>query len=142
MKLVIHTQIRENYGAHDWDGQGDCPQRWKCKGGNTYVVLNLTEKQIDKIADSGIPTITSLISEDNDYYNEYVSLIQSSLTTILLGTSGKLLSFFRGAVIAGWLKRLLRTVSLATCAQKSLVNARSGSHSQMANGLTSRLLTR
>lgn len=72
MKLVIHTQIRENYGAHDWDGQGECPQRWKCKGGNTYVVLNLTENQIDKIVDGGIPTITSLISEDNDYYNEYV----------------------------------------------------------------------
>ena len=72
MKLVIHTQIRENYGAHDWDGQGECPQYWKCKGGNTYVVLNLTEKQIAKIVDGGIPTITSLISEDNEYYNEYV----------------------------------------------------------------------
>ena len=38
MKAVIYTQIRENYGAHDWDGQGECPQYWKMKGGNTYVI--------------------------------------------------------------------------------------------------------
>ena len=38
MQLFIHTQVRENYGAHDWDGVGDCPQYWKAKGGNTYKV--------------------------------------------------------------------------------------------------------
>jgi len=38
MKLVIHTQYKENYGAHDWDGQGECPQYWKFKGGETYVM--------------------------------------------------------------------------------------------------------
>ena len=38
MKLVILTQYRENYGAHDWSGEGDCPQYWKNKGGETYVV--------------------------------------------------------------------------------------------------------
>ena len=37
MKLVIHTQFKENYGAHDWDGR-ECPQYWKFKGGSTYVV--------------------------------------------------------------------------------------------------------
>lgn len=38
MKLVILTQYRENYGAHDWSGEGDCPQYWKNKGGEIYVV--------------------------------------------------------------------------------------------------------
>ena len=38
MKLVIHTQYKENYGAHDWDGKGECPQYWKFKGGETYVM--------------------------------------------------------------------------------------------------------
>ena len=38
MKLVIHTQFKENYGAYDWDGKGECPQYWKFKGGSTYVV--------------------------------------------------------------------------------------------------------
>ena len=36
MKLHITTQYMENYGAHDWDGQGECPQRWKFKGGEDY----------------------------------------------------------------------------------------------------------
>jgi hypothetical protein len=36
MKLHITTQYMENYGAHDWDGRGICPQRWKFKGGEDY----------------------------------------------------------------------------------------------------------
>ena len=36
MKLHIVTQYMENYGAHDWDGEGACPQRWKFKGGEDY----------------------------------------------------------------------------------------------------------
>jgi len=36
MKLHIVTQYMENYGAHDWDGQGACPQYWKFKGGEDY----------------------------------------------------------------------------------------------------------
>lgn len=41
MMLVIHTQYMENYGAHDWDGQGECPQRWKFKGGSSYKVTGI-----------------------------------------------------------------------------------------------------
>ena len=37
----------------------------------TWFLISLKSRSIT-IADSGIPTITSLISEDNDYYNEYV----------------------------------------------------------------------
>tara|TARA_B100001113_G_scaffold1418_1_gene1252 strand:+ start:2356 stop:2853 length:498 start_codon:yes stop_codon:yes gene_type:complete len=47
MKLVIHTQYRENYGAHDWDGKGECPQYWKFKGGSTYVVPNILGESPD-----------------------------------------------------------------------------------------------
>ena len=36
--VVIATQFRENYGAHDWDGRGECPQYWKSKGGDTYFI--------------------------------------------------------------------------------------------------------
>jgi hypothetical protein len=45
MKIVTQTQIRENYGAHDWNGEGECPQHWKYKGGNTYVTENVTIAQ-------------------------------------------------------------------------------------------------
>ena len=41
--LVIHTQNYENYGAHDWDGEGDCPQHWKAKGGSCIKVLDVPE---------------------------------------------------------------------------------------------------
>ena len=45
MKLVIQTQYKENYGYHDWDGKGECPQYWKFKGGDTYVVDGLDRIQ-------------------------------------------------------------------------------------------------
>jgi len=72
MKLVIQTQIRENYGAHDWDGEGECPQYWKYKGGNTYVVRYLSDANVNRIVENGIPNLTKLITENNNYYQEYI----------------------------------------------------------------------
>jgi hypothetical protein len=72
MKIVIQTQIKENYGAHDWDGQGECPQYWKFKGGSTYVVPNLTPEQALRVSEVGIPTLTALIEERNESFEEYV----------------------------------------------------------------------
>ena len=40
-KLLIQTQVFENYGAHAWNGEGDCPQYWKAKGGEDYVIANI-----------------------------------------------------------------------------------------------------
>jgi hypothetical protein len=37
----------ENYGAHDWDGEGECPQYWKMKGGEDYFILNVNETEVD-----------------------------------------------------------------------------------------------
>jgi len=39
MTHLVSTQIHENYGAHDWDGTGDCPSHWKAKGGEDYIIL-------------------------------------------------------------------------------------------------------
>ena len=41
MMFVIRTQFMENYGAHDWDGTGECPQRWKYKGGSEYKITGV-----------------------------------------------------------------------------------------------------
>ena len=71
-KLVIHTQYKENYGAHDWDGKGECPQYWKFKGGNTYVVRDLSAQHINKIAEHGIPTLTDLIEYSHEGSMEYI----------------------------------------------------------------------
>ena len=72
MKLVILTQHKENYGAHDWDGKSPCPQYWKFKGGDTYVVENITPEQEARIMRDGIPTISSLIEHSDNYAEEYI----------------------------------------------------------------------
>tara|TARA_R110000772_G_scaffold42751_6_gene99032 strand:- start:2385 stop:2921 length:537 start_codon:yes stop_codon:yes gene_type:complete len=72
MKLVIQTQFKENYGAHDWDGEGECPQYWKFKGGETYVFPNLIPNDVTRIRESGIPTLGNLIESKSDYSEEYI----------------------------------------------------------------------
>ena len=72
MKLVIQTQIRENYGAHDWDGEGACPHHWKFKGGSTYVVENINPPSARNIEMDGIPTLTALIENRNESFEEYI----------------------------------------------------------------------
>lgn len=68
-KLVIYTQYKENYGAHDWDGKGECPQYWKFKGGDTYVLPNCGENaDVDAILEMATPFIT----HSNDYSEEYI----------------------------------------------------------------------
>ena len=66
MLLVIQTQDRENYGAHDWDGEGDCPQHWKFKGGSYYKITNVP-------ADADIIEVVAMvrenIEESSDYYH-------------------------------------------------------------------------
>jgi hypothetical protein len=69
MKLLISTQVYENYGAHDWDGEGACPQRWKAKGGNDYVVKKF--RNINKATET-VMALRSQIEEDNDHYRESI----------------------------------------------------------------------
>jgi hypothetical protein len=68
MKLLITTQVYENYGAHAWDGAGECPQYWKAKGGNDYVVLNVDANRAQEIFSS----VRSQCEEDNAGYREHV----------------------------------------------------------------------
>ena len=65
MKLVIHTQFKENYGAHTWDGKGECPQYWKFKGGDTYVVSGQTDKSL-------LPQLEQLIEYSDEGSEEYI----------------------------------------------------------------------
>ncbi len=67
MKLIIYTQYSENYGAHDWDGHGECPQYWKMKGGYDYVIKNFSGDP--KFA---IEVIRPSIETDTEYCHEYV----------------------------------------------------------------------
>ena len=65
MKLVISTQFKENYGAHDWDGTGECPQYWKFKGGDTFVMSGPTTEEDAK-------NITRFVEYADDGSQEYV----------------------------------------------------------------------
>jgi len=67
-KLLITTQISENYGAHDWDGTGECPQYWKPKGGNEYVVKRF--KGGTEAATAAVMALRSQIEQHNDSYIE------------------------------------------------------------------------
>ena len=69
MMLVIETQYMENYGAHAWDGEGECPQYWKFKGGSEYKVLNVPEG-VDPAA--VVRMLGSEVMWKNDYSESYV----------------------------------------------------------------------
>jgi hypothetical protein len=70
MKLVISTQVYENYGAHDWDGTGECPQYWKAKGGSDYAIKNF--KGGDEEAVKAIFCLRPKIESDDEFYREYI----------------------------------------------------------------------
>ena len=65
MKVAIYTQTRENYGSAD-------QPYWKMKGGEVYVVPNLTVEQTIKVKENGIPTLKALIESCSEGFEEYV----------------------------------------------------------------------
>jgi hypothetical protein len=72
MKLMITTQIEENYGAHNWDGKGECPQYWKMKGGNDYSFnlgsLGRSEEALAEL----VAVFRDQIEENSISYREYI----------------------------------------------------------------------
>ena len=71
--LVINTQYRENYAAHnECYEHGVDEAHWKFKGGSTYFVTDLTESNINSIIDNGIPTLSKLIEYKNEAFEEYI----------------------------------------------------------------------
>ena len=68
-KLLIQTQVQENYGAHDWDGEGSCPQYWKFKGGSDYVIKNF--RDYDRVTET-VMAVRAQIECDNDHFREQI----------------------------------------------------------------------
>ncbi len=65
MKIVITTQIRENYGTAE-------QPYWKMKGGEVFVVPDLTPANVLTIKERGIPTLKALVETRNEMFEEYV----------------------------------------------------------------------
>ena len=70
MKLLISTQVYENYGAHDWDGTGVCPEYWKAKGGSDYVIKKF--KGGEEEAVKAIFCLRPQIESDDVFYRETI----------------------------------------------------------------------
>ena len=71
MKLVIQTQILENYAAHNEGySHGVDESYWKAKGGNTYVVEGVSIE--DAQSEGYYDTIFDLITENNEFFQEYI----------------------------------------------------------------------
>ena len=68
MKAIVQTQHMENYGAHDWDGKGECPQYWKCKGGSTYIFNCSIE---DNMNPEWWARVESACTRKSEYFEEY-----------------------------------------------------------------------
>lgn len=75
MKILLQTQIHENYGSHDWDGTGKCPQYWKAKGGNDIEIdreLTWNEAADVELVKSLVKAATAKINRKSDHYEERV----------------------------------------------------------------------
>ena len=69
-KLVIQTQYKENYAAHNEDYvHGVSAPHWKFKGGSTYVLLNC-DSDVD-LADIEA-MVSPYITDSNEYVEEYI----------------------------------------------------------------------
>lgn len=70
MKVVINTQHLENYDAHNgFDGS----YRWKCKGGDTYVIDNVNPNDVINGAQlPGWEDLLTCIENSSDYFREYI----------------------------------------------------------------------
>ena len=66
MKLLITTQVYENYGY-----------RWKPKGGCDYVI-----KKFRGDATQAVMALRSQVEQDNDHYRESIITGKSLLMTI------------------------------------------------------------
>jgi len=72
MQLLITTQTSENYGAHDWDGEGACPQYWKFKGGMDYKYDLGEHGRSEEALAELVTALRPQIEEDNEYYRNFI----------------------------------------------------------------------
>ncbi len=80
MRFDIYAigQYSENYGAHDWNGEGACPQYWKAKGSaTTLVTANVGLEELGEARDAAEKMIGSgSLNESNDYSSsQYYDMI-------------------------------------------------------------------
>lgn len=71
-KIHIVTQYSENYGAHDWDRQGICPQYWKFKGGDDYFFPLPADYPMDRVTSLVVDHLMPQVEWHTDYSRSVV----------------------------------------------------------------------
>lgn len=61
-RLIVVAQYSENYSFHDWNGQGQCPQGWKMKGGVTFEV-KVSDMEIMYMEEECIAVVKEMLKE-------------------------------------------------------------------------------
>ena len=61
-KLLIQTQVHENYGT-------ESEPYWKPKGGGDYVIKNFSK--FNKVTET-VMAVRAQIEQDNEFYREYI----------------------------------------------------------------------
>ena len=100
-KLVIHTQYRENYAAHnDGYNHGVDQPHWKFKGGTTYVFPNFQD--FNNVNDI-VARVTDMITFSHEAAEEYVlnwSIVPQSEKICEDWDTPIVLSFYNDDIIA------------------------------------------
>ncbi|KKL93812.1 hypothetical protein LCGC14_1870980, partial [marine sediment metagenome] len=82
--IVWHGQYRENYGAHQWDGQGEAPQHWKNKGDAGKVLAkNIPDWQTAE------KLLGELSQTDRSHYDDYSEIHADEPEVIPMSELGK-----------------------------------------------------
>ena len=68
--LQITTQYDENYGAHDWNGEGQCPQYWKNKGSQVFT-LRVDPELFWYAEEQFLNTIEAILKKESNEYIRY-----------------------------------------------------------------------
>lgn len=69
--IYLTGQYSENYGAHDWNGEGACPQYWKLKGSTEKLFMsNVPLAGLEDARRAAAEAIASgLHNEKSEYYS-------------------------------------------------------------------------
>jgi hypothetical protein len=74
--LIAFYQYMENYGAHEWDGKGQCPEYWKFKGGHQETVkTNISVEEATNLNSDAMEAIVTTSELGLGYHNDVVQYI-------------------------------------------------------------------
>jgi len=75
---VAQYQVHENYGAHDWDGQGECPNYWKAKGGSERHIATVPAHETHVVDQPKIAIAAKDLADNDVYWRETLITVRTA----------------------------------------------------------------